>query len=311
MAAGSLGEIEEMIDAFGRFCGAFSDLGRAAEFHARIAEIDARSKGLNEAGLRSARDRMVRGPCRLFSEGEMARHILAKPYGYAGDFEVIDWIYGGRICDRSERGRFWDEFFHAQDAPRGVNWRRRHFADQLAAVLARRKEGAVLNILSIGSGPCREIVDGLLIHAVPADRVAITCVDTDGRSVDYARALIRRECPRYLPSFRFQIGNALRFRSAGSYDLIWSAGLFDYLTARQASFLLGRLRRMSRAEGRVVIGNFADTHATRLWMEWCGEWFLNHRGTGDLAILAGDQAAGNVTLYSDPLGAINYLVLET
>ncbi len=305
--------VSGMISEFDRFCSDAADIGIAPEFHARLRSIDDAARSLDAAALVEARKKMVETACLHFREGEMVRHILDKPYGYAGDFEVIDWIYAKRVAASTDRGRFWDEFFHVQDAPLAVNWRRHRFFDELCLVVEDREaRQKPIRILSVGSGPCREIVDGLKALALDPDGVAITCVDIDPTSVAYAKRLIQAELPRFDRSFMFHIGNAMRFRSQVKFDLIWSAGLFDYFNQKQGAFLLRRLASFAREGSRLVIGNFASSHATRAWIEWCGQWFLTHRSFKDLDDFIDDdlRECVEVSFFTDPRAAINFMALD-
>lgn len=115
--------------------------------------------------------------------------------------------------------------------------------------------------------------------------------------------------PEWTGSVEFWQGNAIKYRPTGAFDLVWSAGLFDYLNDRLALSLLKRLWGAAAPDGRLVIGNFANTHPTRSWIEWCGDWFLIHRSLGELHQLA--LAAGippsMVQTFSDEWGAIGFL----
>lgn len=79
--------------------------------------------------------------------------------------------------------------------------------------------------------------------------------------------------------------NAFRFKSNKKYDLVWSAGLFDYLEDKQFIFLLRLLLDVVSPDGEIVIGNFSEANPSRDYMEF-GEWFLHHRTEDRLAIIA-------------------------
>lgn len=51
------------------------------------------------------------------------------------------------------------------------------------------------------------------------------------------------------------------------YDLIYSAGLFDYLQAKMASGLLGCLLRLLAPTCRLILGNYAPENYGRGYME--------------------------------------------
>ena len=47
----------------------------------------------------------------------MQRHARLKPHSYAGDYEMLEKICSGRLCDHP-LGRVFDRFFQGQAAPR-------------------------------------------------------------------------------------------------------------------------------------------------------------------------------------------------
>jgi hypothetical protein len=53
---------------------------------------------------------------------------------------------------------------------------------------------------------------------------------------------------------------------------------------------------------QLTIGNFADSHDTRPWIEWCGGWFLIHRTQEEMQ--AADQAGipAEATMASHDIG---------
>ena len=85
-----------------------------------------------------------------------------------------------------------------------------------------------------------------------------------------------------LPSY---CQNAFRFKTDKKYNLIWSAGLFDYLDEKQFIFLFRALTKLLKPEGELVVGNFSESNTSKDYMEF-GEWYLNHRTENELIRLA-------------------------
>ena len=196
-----------------------------------------------------------------------------KPHGYAGDFEIIDRIYTYWKTDNPELRRF-DEYFHAQPAPRAVRNRKTY----LQKLLRRKVQSNSFHVLNIGSGPARDISECLPL----CPSVRFDCIDMDENANDYGRSL----CAGYPDQVVFQCQNVLRLRPQRSYDLIWSAGLFDYFSDRIFVATLRRLVRHIRAGGELVIGNFSKLNPSRYWMEAVGDWKLYHRTRAELIALA-------------------------
>jgi hypothetical protein len=218
---------------------------------------------------------------------EVHRHGRAKPYGYSGDFQMIDWTYIKYLGKSDGRGRLWDAFYHRQVAPQAVCDRKERFGVALAEVAKDRS--LPISVLNIGSGPAREVLDGAAFAKLPPSRLTVVCVDADERALAYARRVLgsawKNDCT-------FENKSALRYRPKGTYDLVWSSGLFDYLEERLAVHLLKLMWTAVAPGGRVMVGNFADTHSTRPWIEWCGDWFLIHRTREDMQRLAEQAGLG-------------------
>jgi SAM-dependent methyltransferase len=201
-----------------------------------------------------------------------------KPHGYAGDFEMIDRIYTQRISKQSDLRR-WDEFFHAQPAPRAVRNRVQYLHQQVSQGLERNGDGR-LSVLNVGSGPARDVYD--FFAKQPAAAVRFTCVDTSEAAIAYAMSLCRPFKDRVI----FEQANVMRYQSDELFDLVWSAGLFDYFDDRVFVLCLRRLLKSVRPGGKLVIGNFATGNPSRPWMELIGDWHLHHRTPEQLRSLA-------------------------
>jgi extracellular factor (EF) 3-hydroxypalmitic acid methyl ester biosynthesis protein len=209
--------------------------------------------------------------------GTMQAEAIDRQFGYSGDFQIIDHIYMRHVCPDPEK-RQWDLFFHAQAAPVAVRNRKAYFQqlmnDRLAVQPGR------LDLLNVASGPCRDLREFFLDQ--PDAPVFADCVDMDARAVDYGSRL----CSPWLDRIAFHHRNILKHVPARAYDLVWSAGLFDYLSDRLFVHLLGVLIKVVKPGGEVVIGNFSDFNPSRDFMEIFGHWSLRHRSRETLLSLA-------------------------
>ncbi len=107
----------------------------------------------------------------------------------------------------------------------------------------------------------------------------------DAEAIKHAKRLNKD----YLKSIEFINKNIFRFNTDNKYDLIWSAGLFDYFDDKAFILLLSRFRKWLKPGGEIIIGNFNENHnPSRVFMELFGEWYLNHRTEEQLINLAID-----------------------
>jgi hypothetical protein len=97
--------------------------------------------------------------------------------------------------------------------------------------------------------------------------------------------------------------------SVGACDLVYSAGLFDYLDRRAFHALLAAFYGALTDGGRLVIGNIALQNPTRYFMEYGLDWVLVHRSAQDLLDLAQDlsPAPTRVQVDAEPSGVNLFL----
>lgn len=244
-----------------------------------------RTNKISEAELES-----IRTGCRFLDDpNSIMGHILQKPYGYAGDFAIIDRLY---TYDHSEAHRCWDDFALQNAAAKAVRNRKQYFKEQL-----KRRLNSNSRLLNIASGPARDVYE--LLHENPLLRPGITCVEMDSKAIAHARTLN----DAFLDQISFINKNIFRFDTAEKYDVIWSAGLFDYFDDRAFVLLLQRFNNWIDKGGEIIIGNFnQDCNPSRDYMELFGDWKLRHRSAEELmelACRAGFDAA-NVFVGSEP-----------
>ncbi len=250
----------------------------------------------------NAEFRRLISPLLAKPDNMMAKAVL-RPYGYAGDFEIIDNIYTYWHSDNPLFIR-WDEFAHWQTAVQAVRNRKAYFIERLRE-FGDQASGARYSVLDVGSGPGRDISEYL--GSYQGDNVEFDCVDMDPRAIDYAKEL----CRGYETQIEFYCSNIFHYRASREYDLIWSGGLFDYLTDDQFVLLLKQLRSMCKAEGKMILGNFSIDNPTRDFME-AGDWYLHYRTEDDLIrlALASGVEQDSVRVEQEAAGVNLFLVIE-
>lgn len=213
-----------------------------------------------------------------FIDNTVQGHGLKKPYGYAGDFLMIDKIY---TYSKSEipKYKIWDEYFHTQSAPKAVRNRKEYFKKMVKERIEKNPE---LELLNIASGPARDIFE--MYSALPKDnKINTTCVEMDENAVEFATKLNEE----YLDHITFIRQNIFRHKTDIKYDIIWSAGLFDYFNDKAFLIVLRNFKNWLKPQGEIIIGNFNENNnPSRNYMEIFGEWFLNHRTEDELLGLA-------------------------
>ena len=212
---------------------------------------------------------------------------------------IIERIYQ-RWLSPKEHLVNWDRFFHSQEAPRALLNRKKYFVDILNSL--EEKDGK-RDVLNIGCGPSQDVIEFL---SQGKSHIFFQCVDYDKNAIEYSYNKIKEK--GFLSNIEFHRDNALKFRPSKQYDLIWSAGLFDYLDAKTFGILLARQLDFIKPGGEIVIGNFSLNNPTRDYME-CGNWFLHHRSPDDLIKIVTDCGISpeKISVKSESLGVNLFL----
>lgn len=277
-------------------------LAMLAAMHALGNAIDAFLGGQpTQAEIEAVRGQVV-PPIRVWSNsGPFFHHAFRKPRGYPGDFETIEIIYNCRPAGDDLPGLiFDDDYLHARPA-QAVRNRLDWLTDTLEAEVSKRAkiEERPVRLLSLGSGPARELAL-LSQRAGFVEAAAATCLDMDPAALAHAR---QRIDGRMDGRVQFLRENALRFaagpsRPAQPYDLIYAAGLSDYLNAEQAARLIEDCHGMLAPGGLLIIGNFSlETHPSdRILMDWLLDWRLIYRDESEYRAIFAQTPFGDMDL---------------
>ena len=104
----------------------------------------------------------------------------------------------------------------------------------------------------------------------------------DEKSNEFGAAV----CDNYIDSITFINRNVFLFNTEKEYDLIWSAGLFDYFNDKLFVKLTNRYFKFLKKGGELIIGNFSENNPSRGLMEVLCQWYLYHRSEEKLIELA-------------------------
>lgn len=202
--------------------------------------------------------------------------VYTKPHGYRGDFEIIDMIYQKFVSSNKQFSK-WDTWFHSLAATKAVRNRKGYFK----RIMQEKEESKPLEVLNLASGPCRDLFEFFNTH--PNADITFDCVEIDNNAIQFAEDLLGPN----LKKVNFLNKNIFRFSPSKTYDLIWSAGLFDYFDDKTFVRILQRYGQSLNEQGEIVIGNFHPSNSSRRIMEF-GLWYLHHRDEAQLIRLASE-----------------------
>ncbi|MDH3770410.1 MAG: class I SAM-dependent methyltransferase [Nitrospirota bacterium] len=225
-----------------------------------------------------------------------------QPHGYAGDFEIIEKIYNNHVAPEPHLAN-WDSFFQSHHAAQAVRNRVSFFLDQVWSVKEQPSRNA--RVLNVASGPGRDMYECLRVMGPTG--LHFDCVDQDLTAIQHATTL----CKNFTSHITFFHQNVFKFVANKTYDLIWSAGLFDYFSDSLFKRVLKRLLPFVEKTGKLVIGNFSDHNPSQDYMEFFN-WLLHHRSAKKLQQLAQECgiASSNIQVKKEPEGVNLFLIIS-
>lgn len=216
-----------------------------------------------------------------FMRSRFAERAYFKPLGYAGDYLMMEMIYRNEPAGDGKLGRLVDSWCLNTTAAKSVRGRRRLLSRELASLsrplLAR---GQPVRIMNLACGSNRELFD-FLEGCDHSELVEALCVDIDTEALKYTQ---NRIDPRnHGATIRLMNENIMKWaigRSRPSFrsqDIIYSAGLTDYLDDRLLAAFIKMCYKQLKPGGVLVIGNFAPHNPERMFLEHLIHWRLIYR----------------------------------
>ncbi len=246
-----------------------------------------------------------------------------KPLGYAGDYEMVNMMLRQPFEGTSLFARILNFCF--LEAPPVVAHRNRitYLATMLTAEASKTAlSGSRCRVLNLGCGPAKEVQNCLRSEDV-VDLCDFMLLDFNEETLQYSRGELEELRNREGRATRLQfiqrsVNQLLRQASTGDVDMQWEsfevvycAGLFDYLSQRVCARLVEIFFKLLRPGGLLVVTNVADTNPSKAWMEYLLEWNLIYRGDEEMRSLVPDSpAVGEVTLKRDVTGVNLFLEIR-
>ncbi len=239
-----------------------------------------------------------------------------KPLGYAGDYEMVNMILGEPWRGGSTYARLINAAFVHSD----VAVAHRHRIDLLQSRLedearAAAQAGRPFRVLNVGCGPAAEVqrfVQGPM-REVPS---TFSLLDFSAETLNYARGRMQQALgasggPVEIDYVQRSIHDLLK-QAAGrrtdvseGYDMVYCAGLFDYLSDRICRRLMRLFFDWTVPGGLVLATNVHPRNPIRAIMEHIVEWYLIMRDQQDMLALA--PGTGEASVYTEATGTNVFL----
>ncbi len=279
----------------------------------------------------------------IVQEAPFYWRIMNKPNGYPGDAQMMSYIYNNTFEGDTPFGMFLHKHALSTKACQSVRNRKLYLTDQIL----KNKSG---NILSLAAGPAQEIREVLansrnnhlrflaLDHDMETlrkfsvskneDRFqyvlanAFNIISGDYRTATPKDYMFQFCYPRKdFKGFRKLFCNlkyTMGFLKPEEYDLVYSAGLFDYIKtyplddSKGAVALTKNLFSRVKPGGSLIVGNFnyKNPRDLRFVMEYIYDWQLIYRDEQDMFDFARtipDSEIEDIQLIEEATG-INYFL---
>lgn len=241
----------------------------------------------------------------LAQEDPYTHRATHKPRGYAGDAVMMDYIYQGMPPQGTSA--LGTQIFGATTRVSmglSVLYRRQLLKslidDAVVSVDAAR-------VLSVASGHAREL-EGSLVQS-PHFQGEFFALDQDPLSCQEVQRVHAGGRVRVLNEGVRDLLSPERAAALGRFDLVYSAGLYDYLPDVLARRLTQRLLQLLAPGGRLVIANFVPGGSGRGYMELFMDWTLVLRTETQMRELAQAAGAAQVHSFVDPHRNVVYAEL--
>jgi extracellular factor (EF) 3-hydroxypalmitic acid methyl ester biosynthesis protein len=246
---------------------------------------------------------------RNYAKRQLHPHLLCspfayrtyhKPLGYAGDYEMVNMI----VRDPAEGSSLFSKTINLwmlSQAPAVAHRNRIQYLTGILAQETRRvtAEGRPARIFNLGCGPAREIQTFLADDEL-SDRALFTLLDFNDETLQHTGKVLRDLVDQMgrktgLEMLKKSVHQVLKEESKPRpfherYDVVYCAGVFDYMSDRICKRLMNIFYEMLEPGGLLCATNVDVTNPWQKSLEFLLEWHLIHRDSAQLRSLVPDQA---------------------
>lgn len=246
----------------------------------------------------------------ILSQDPLTARAFAKPRGYAGDAVMLDLVYAAEddyqpaaIAESTPLGQ---QIYRATvqfPASQAVRNRRRLIVEKLDEVAERIPQP---HVFSLACGHLREAQHSSAVREGRLGRYV--AMDQDSESL----AVVERESgPLGVEALQGSVRDILRGRfDLGGFDLVYAAGLYDYLSTPLAQRLTEKLFAMLNPGGHLLLPNYLPDIVGAGYMEAFMDWWLIYRSGREILQLAEtlpERAIESICVYPEATRNIGFL----
>ncbi len=220
-----------------------------------------------------------------FMRSRFCERAYFKPKGYAGDFLMMEHIYRNIPEGDGKLGELVDTFCLQRPGSLAIRGRRLLLKNELMRIARGRADrGLPTRIMNLACGPNRELFD-FLAECDFSERIDALCVDIDSEALQYTNQHVNIFPHR--ASIRLMSENVIKWSLGRAthhiepLDIIYSAGLCDYLDDRLFRALINQCYCHLKPGGILLLGNFTH-YPDSLFLDKLLKWELLYRSEDTL-----------------------------
>ncbi len=295
-------------------------------YYGAITELHEQSRVLDEEQRMLGRSYATAALMPLLMACPLHRRAYEKPLGYAGDFRMIELYFAREKVGDTLFGRLLHSVAQNYTLGRTVLGREVVMRQAVADVM-RIATDTPARILSLAAGPALELAR--LFEGTPEVNrpVELVLLDQDGQAHESAhrrltRLLLERHkgtLPVTVQGLHFSVRQLLKPQNPEDHqvldstlaglDLVYTAGLYDYLPDPMVLRLTQLAYSKQRSGGRLLLGNLVEAPDTTWMMDYVLDWQLRYRTDEIMLRFAADlsPAPASVGITRDATGHCIFL----
>lgn len=240
-----------------------------------------------------------------------------KPLGYAGDYEMVSMMLRNPYEGSSLFAKVMNRVF--LESPTVVAHRNRitYLHKRLNEETLRWKDKREnTRFLNLGCGPAQEVQRFMMQDEI-SDLAHFTLLDFNDETITHTNKTLSALTEKHQRKTQIDIQkksvqqvlkDGLRSGSEGLYQVVYCAGLFDYLSDRICKRLLEIFYHMLAPGGLLIATNVHVRNPSRQWMESVMDWHLVYRDVDQFINVAPEKAPAEcIQVIADPTGVNIFL----
>jgi extracellular factor (EF) 3-hydroxypalmitic acid methyl ester biosynthesis protein len=228
-----------------------------------------------------------------------AYRTFQKPLGYAGDYEMVSMMLRDPHEGASIFAKVINRLCLGMPAVVAHQNRITYLHEQLRAETMRRAaKSETTTFLNLGCGPAQEVQRFMMEDEV-SDHASFTLLDFNDETLEHSSRTLFEIRERHHRSTGLNLNKksvqqvlkeGARGVTGTGYNVVYCAGLFDYLSDRICRRLLEIFYQMLAPGGLLIATNVHSSNPSRQWMESVMDWHLVYRDEKQFLAVAPDAA---------------------